>query len=262
MNSNMSFTLGNFKGSGAANGVPVFIDKLPVTLGGVIGTLDPLYPAKFGRLVSAMPAAPNVFLMGTPAGSYPVGVLINDPAIAQNDPGMNDMYYEGRPATVIAFGPFQNIDVEPGLSEAGLGMEVWVNKLSGQIGFNPIGNVPSASYLKIDAALLGKAGPNGNTIWLNFPAIAATASEAKPVVATPTISPAAGAVASGTLAYLYDATEDAIIYYTVDGSTPDNTDLVYTGTPIGITGAVTIKAIAYKTGYTASAVLTAAYTVA
>jgi uncharacterized repeat protein (TIGR02543 family) len=89
----------------------------------------------------------------------------------------------------------------------------------------------------------------------------------KPVVkpadkaVTPTATPGAGEVASGTTVTLGTTTEGAAIYYTTDGSEPSGAKTEYTA-PISITSAVTIKAIAIKAGWADSGVLTAVYTIA
>ena len=80
-----------------------------------------------------------------------------------------------------------------------------------------------------------------------------------PTCATPTFSPAAGAVLSGTEVSISCATEGATIHYTTDGSDPTGTSA--TTQPISITSATTIKAIAVKEGSNNSAIATAAYTV-
>jgi hypothetical protein len=79
-------------------------------------------------------------------------------------------------------------------------------------------------------------------------------------VATPTASPAAGAVTSGTTVTLSTTPADATIHYTTDGSTPTTSSPTYSG-PITITTAVTIKAIAVKSGMTDSGIMSAAYTI-
>lgn len=79
-------------------------------------------------------------------------------------------------------------------------------------------------------------------------------------VATPTATPAAGEVASGTTVALSTTTEGADIYYTTNGDTPTAESTKYTAA-IEITEAVTIKAIGIKSGMTNSDVMTAAYTV-
>lgn len=79
--------------------------------------------------------------------------------------------------------------------------------------------------------------------------------------ATPTFSPAAGAVEAGTTVTIATTTEDAEIYYTTDGTNPTSASTKYTAA-IAINEAVTIKAIAIKDGLDDSAVATAAYTIA
>lgn len=79
-------------------------------------------------------------------------------------------------------------------------------------------------------------------------------------VATPVADPVAGAVVAESTVALTCSTSGATIYYTTDGSTPDDTDTEYEA-PIVIEDAVTIKAIAYKGAMTPSEVLSAAYTI-
>ena len=81
------------------------------------------------------------------------------------------------------------------------------------------------------------------------------------VVATPVFSIAGGEVEEGTEVTITCATEDAVIYYTTDGTTPTASSAVYNGA-ITVNSAMTIKAMAAKEGYyTNSAVATAEFTV-
>ena len=83
------------------------------------------------------------------------------------------------------------------------------------------------------------------------------------VVATPSISPASGAVASGTEVTITCGTDGATIYYTTDGSTPTSGSTAYNpASKPTITSACTIKAIAIKGGLTDSEVAIANYTIA
>ena len=75
----------------------------------------------------------------------------------------------------------------------------------------------------------------------------------------PTFSPASGAVAAGTTVSITQAEADAI-RYTTDGTDPTKTTGTVYSTPITITTATTIKAIAIK-GDDVSDVATAAYTI-
>ena len=79
-------------------------------------------------------------------------------------------------------------------------------------------------------------------------------------VSTPTFSPAAGEVTSGTEVTISTTTDGATIYYTTDGSDPTTSSTQ--GNTVTITSATTIKAIAVKDGMTNSEVATALYTIA
>jgi len=84
--------------------------------------------------------------------------------------------------------------------------------------------------------------------------------EGGPAAETPTATPAAGAVASGTTVALASATPDAMIRYTTDGTAPTESSDAYSA-PIEITAETTIKAIATAGGLAASDVLEAHYTI-
>ena len=79
------------------------------------------------------------------------------------------------------------------------------------------------------------------------------------IPATPTFSVAAGTYTSAQSVELSCETQGATIYYTLDGSDPDNTKAQYSGA-ISVEESMTIKAIAINDGKS-SAVATAAYTI-
>ena len=79
------------------------------------------------------------------------------------------------------------------------------------------------------------------------------------VIATPTFSPAAGTYTETQSVTISCETENSTIYYTIDGSTPDNTSTQYNGA-ITVSGTTTINAIAYV-GTDASSVASATYTI-
>ena len=91
-------------------------------------------------------------------------------------------------------------------------------------------------------------------------AVGSAAYTILPPSATPTFSPGAGAVLSGTLVSISTTTAGSTIYYTTDGTTPGPSSTQYTA-PIGITAATTIKALATAPGFGASAVGSATYTI-
>ena len=78
-------------------------------------------------------------------------------------------------------------------------------------------------------------------------------------VADPVFSVAAGTIIAPQDVTITTETDGATIYYTTDGTTPDESKTEYTGA-IHVDATMTIKAIAVKDGFTNSAVKTAAYT--
>lgn len=102
------------------------------------------------------------------------------------------------------------------------------------------------------------------TLYQSAPEIAANnylTSWNRPVsdVATPTFNPEGGIYNEAQNVTLSCATDGASIYYTTDGSTPDNTSTPYNNA-INVTSTTTIKAIAYV-GTDASSVASATYTI-
>ncbi len=83
---------------------------------------------------------------------------------------------------------------------------------------------------------------------------------AAPTAATPAFSVPAGTYTTPQSVALTDATPNATIYYTTDGSAPSLSSNPYT-TPITVSSSVTIKAIAIASGYNQSAVASAAYVI-
>jgi len=83
---------------------------------------------------------------------------------------------------------------------------------------------------------------------------------AKEPVATPEFDPGPGTFRSAVSISIQTATPQAIIHYTVDGSTPTAASTAY-GPPISIAKTTTVKAIAVRAGYPNSAVQTAVYTI-
>ncbi|MDR3774192.1 MAG: FG-GAP-like repeat-containing protein [Terracidiphilus sp.] len=77
--------------------------------------------------------------------------------------------------------------------------------------------------------------------------------------ATPVIGLAAGAYTSIQSAAITDVTPGAVIYYTTDGTAPTTASNLYSA-PITVSETEILQAIAVATGYTESAVATAAYT--
>jgi hypothetical protein len=92
-------------------------------------------------------------------------------------------------------------------------------------------------------------------------AVASAAYTITPPSATPTFSVAPGAYTSAQTVTISDSTPGTTIYFTTDGTTPTTSSTVYSG-PISVSTTETLQAIAAGSGYSQSAVATAAYTVA
>jgi hypothetical protein len=81
------------------------------------------------------------------------------------------------------------------------------------------------------------------------------------VTQTPAFSPTGGSFATAQQVAISDGTSGAVIYYTIDGSTPTTSSAVYSS-PISVdSGTVTINAMAQAPGYSASSVGSATYTI-
>jgi hypothetical protein len=91
-------------------------------------------------------------------------------------------------------------------------------------------------------------------------AVATAAYTIAPLLPTPSFSPAAGTYATSQTVTISDATAGTTIYYTTNGTTPTTSSPVYSSA-ITVSAPETIEAIAVETGYTNSAMGTAAYTI-
>lgn len=246
----------SFKGNAPVTGVPVFVDKLPLTIGGIAGE-----NVKFGRVVSIVPGTNRrEFKMGIPTGGVVKGIAMLDPTIMRTDPAQQDYYFAGRPMTATTFGIIEIREYDTSKSAPLEGSTVWCRNADGVLAFNDGTNISASGYTKLNAYVYESLDPNGAKVFFNLPLVATQTRETLSAATTPTAEPAAGAVAVGTTVEL-STTQGAKIFFTTDGTTPDMSSERYTG-PITISAAVTIKAIAVVDGKDPSAVLTAAYTIA
>ena len=113
------------------------------------------------------------------------------------------------------------------------------------------GPITVTSTSKIQAV----AGLSGDI----FSNVASATYTIESAAAAPTFSPAGGTFTTTQSVTLADTTTGAIVYYTIDGTTPTTASTQYAGA-IPVTTSETIKAIAAATGYINSAVASATYT--
>jgi hypothetical protein len=112
--------------------------------------------------------------------------------------------------------------------------------------------VSSTETLKAMAVTSGKAD--------SAVASAAYTITSLPSIATPDFSPAAGTYTSAQSVTISDATGDAAIYYTTNGTAPTTSSNRYAG-PITVSSTETLKAIGVVPDGTNSALASAAYTI-
>lgn len=249
----------SLKGNAQIHGVPMFVDKLPLTIGGIAGD-----NIKFGRVVSINPTDRRTFVMGIPTGNVVKGISMLDPTILTLDPGQVDAgqnyYFAGRPMTATTLGILDILEWDTTQSAPAEGATVWARNSDGVLAFNDGTDISTSGYTKLNAFVYETLDPNGAKVFFNVPLVETQTKETLTKTATPAATPAAGAVAAGTLVSLASDTPNATIHYTIDGTTPDQSSPVY-DSAIAVTAAVTIKAIAIAEGKDPSAVLTAAYTI-
>lgn len=246
----------SMKGNAPINAVPTFIDKLPLTIGGLAGG-DGVH---FGRVVSIVPGSNRrIFVEGIPSGGVVKGIAAYNPVIGRADPGMNDLYFAGRPMTAFTMGLIDIYEYDTTYGAPMEGSTVWARNSDGVLAFNDGTDISASGYTKLNAFVYESVDPNGGKVWFGLPLVTEQTRETVANVATPTATPAAGAVDAGTAVTLASETPDATIYYTTDGTTPTSASAKYVA-PLVVSAAVTIKAIAVADGLDPSAVLTAAYT--
>lgn len=249
----------SLKGNAFVNGVPMFVDKLPMTLGGVAGE-----NVKFGRVCSVDPTDRRHFVMGVPSGNIVKGISMLDPSIMSLDPGQvedgRNYYFAGRPMTLTTLGVLDILEWDLEQSAPFEGANVMCRNDNGMIAFTSATTAPTG-YTMLNAFVYETIDPNGAKVFFNVPLVTPGQEETLATTATPVATPGAGAVDAGTQVTLTCTDGTAMIFYTLDGTTPTMESERYVE-PITITAACTLKAIAVAEGKDKSATLSAAYTIA
>src|ERR1051325_672338 len=92
--------------------------------------------------------------------------------------------------------------------------------------------------------------------------IASDVPNLMPTVATPVFTPGGGTYSRPTNVVVTCATDGALIHYTTNGSTPTALDtFIYNSGSVYLAAITTLKARAFKAGYSDSAVASATYTI-
>jgi len=127
------------------------------------------------------------------------------------------------------------------------------------------GTTPSTSSSLYSGAITVSASETLQAIAVasnyNNSAVAAAAYTIMTPAATPVFSLAPGTYAGTQTVSITDATVGSSIYYTVDGSAPTTSSILYTG-PVAVSASKTLQAVAVATNYLASPTASASYTIA
>ena len=139
----------------------------------------------------------------------------------------------------------------------------WTEKFSSTISstaqdksFNISPGVSGPIYLKFVVTVGSSTTGNRDA---NIDNITIEETAGTPTCATPTFSPAAGTYDQAQNVSISCATEGATIHYTTNGNDPTESSSTYSSA-ISVTSTTTIKAKAFKSGYTESSVASATYT--
>ena len=178
--------------------------------------------------------------------------------------GMNDSAVASASYTIKGTVATPAFSLTSGEVDSGTSVTITCSTEGAKIYYTTDGTEPTASSTEYTEAISVTEAVTLKAIavksGMNNSAVASASYTIKGTVATPTFSLASGAVNSGTEVTMTCATEGAKIYYITDGSEPTASSTEYTAA-ISVTEAVTLKAIAVKSGMNNSAVASASYTI-
>ena len=200
--------------------------------------------------------------------THMVHIDLTDTSTPSSDPDLNPNNY------TVDYGCWGTINIEVGETETVYSLwgdiddskvrsAVWVvGQVNVPYGFNIIAQSESSCQIK------GVREFSGEKLWClmkygsnSFRAyyLVNTIKSTKETL-TLTATPGGGEVEKGATIYLTASQSDANIYYTLDGKTPTTSSAKYTSSGITIDETCTLKAVAMKSGYNNSAVMTWVFT--
>lgn len=156
-----------------------------------------------------------------------------------------------------------------GTFSAGLGVTITCADSGAVIYYTTNGTNPTTSSAQYSAPIAVSGDGTVRTIKAMALASGKTASDVVtqvytityPQAAAPVITPPSGTYDTDALFSLESGTSGASIYYTIDGTTPTTSSILYTN-PFSLTeGSKTVKAFATATGYRNSLVTTTTFTI-
>ena len=150
-----------------------------------------------------------------------------------------------------AYGPAQSVTISDGTS--GATIYYTTNGTTPTTSSSVYSSAISVSATETLEAIATKSGYSNS-------AVGSAAYTINGAVATPTFSPATGTYSSAQTVTISDSTSGSTIYYTTNGTTPTTSSSVYSSA-ITVSATETLEAIATKSGYSNSAVGSAAYTI-
>jgi len=160
-----------------------------------------------------------------------------------------------------------SVSVPGGIYSEGQSVTLSSNTLGADVYFTINGSEPDSNSTKYTAAISLPSSVTLKAISLKSGCEASDILEVSyeinitGAVATPAFGPAPGTYLGGGFYIIIGSnTVDATIYYTTDGSPPDDRDLEF-NSPIQVLETTVFNAIAYKEGLDPSAVRTASYTI-
>jgi len=128
------------------------------------------------------------------------------------------------------------------------------------------GNPPTSSSLLYTGPITVSSSETINAIAVDAGDTSSAVASASYLInlpggaATPTFFPGSGTYSGAQAVTIADTTAGATIHYTTDGSNPNATSPVYFG-PVAVSASQTLKAIAFASGFSSSAIGSALYTI-